>query len=115
MAKRIEQPSRMRATIDYLRHCQAYRAAGGQVAFTTDPAWLVQMAINRRAGWQDDPSLLRGSAMPVAGRYPKRASGDDWRHLRLFAHNINTPRLIVRERECPMRLRARLAHRLYTD
>ncbi len=100
------------ATIEYLNRCRAHRAAGGRVAFTTDPTWLVQMAINRRAGWQDDPSLLRGSAMPVEGKYPKRASGDDWRHLRLFAHNINTPRLIVRERECPTRLRGRLAHRL---
>lgn len=104
--------TKIQGTIAYLRRCQAYRAAGGQVSFTTDPAWLVQMAINRRAGWQDDPSLLRGSAMPVNGQYPKRASGDDWRHLRLFAHSINTPRLIVRERECPRHLRSRLAHRL---
>ena len=107
--------SPVRNTIDWLQRCRAYRAAGGQVSFTTDPAWLVQMAINRRAGWPDDPSLLRGSAVPVEGRYPKRASGDDWRHLRLFAHNINTPRLIVRERECPPRLRARLANRLYRE
>lgn len=107
--------SKVAATVAYLRKCQAYRAAGGRVAFTTDPTWLVNMAINRRAGWKDDPSLLRGSAMPANGRYPKRASGDDWRHLRLFAHNINTPRLIVRERECPPRYRARLANRLYSD
>lgn len=107
--------NRLQNTIAHLRRCQAYRAAGGKVAFTTDPAWLVQMAINRRAGWPDDPGLLRGSAMPVNGKYPARASDDAWRHLRLFAYNINTPRLIVRERECPQRFRARLAHRLYAE
>lgn len=87
---------KVRATIDYLKKCQAYRKAGGSVSFTTDPAWLVNMAINRRAGWPDDPSFTRGSAMPINGTYPKRASGDAWNHLRLIAHEINTPRLIVR-------------------
>lgn len=35
------------ATIKYLKVRQAYRQAGGQVGYTTDPAWLVNMAINR--------------------------------------------------------------------
>jgi hypothetical protein len=102
-------------TISYLRKCQAYRAAGGQVCFTTDPKWLVNMAINRRAGWPDDPSSLRGSAMAINGKYPKSASGDDWSHLRLFAHRVNTPRLIVREHECPKWLRGRLEHRFFVE
>jgi len=89
--------SKIKATIKYLRRCQAARAAGYPVAFTTDPAWLVTMAINRRAGWPDEPGFTRGSAMPVAGRHPKKASGDAYRHLRLLADEINTPRLIVRE------------------
>jgi len=90
---------RVTNTLTYLRTCQSFRRQGGQVAFTTDPTWLVNMAINRRAGWPDDPSLLRGSACPVAGRYPLKASGDGWNHLRLLADRLNTPRLIVRECE----------------
>ena len=92
--------SRVGATLAYLRRCQAARAAGYLVTYTTDPAWLVTMAINRRAGWPDDPSTARGSAMPVDGRYPPKASGDAYRHLELLAHELNTPRLIVRPGQC---------------
>ena len=88
------------STIAYLRARQHARATGHPVAFTTDPAWLVNMAINRRAGWPDDPSVYRGSAMPVNGQYPAKASGSAFAHLRLLARNINTPRLIVRASEC---------------
>ena len=83
-------------TIQYLKQCQAARAAGYPVSFTTDPAWLINMAINRRAGWLDDPSHSRGSCMPVTGKYPKKAEGDTFSHLRLIARDLNTPRLIVR-------------------
>ncbi len=83
-------------TIRMLRARQAYRAAGGVVSYTTDPVWLVQMAINRRAGWLDDPTFSRGSCMPVNGRYPKKAAGDAYNHLRLIAREVNTPGLIVR-------------------
>ena len=89
----IQSP--VRNTINYLRRCQQARAAGYPVSYTTDPAWLLMMAINRRAGWPDDPGHWRGSAMPVKGSYPKRASGMAWNHLRLLAQKINTPRLIV--------------------
>ena len=84
-------------TIQTLRQCQAARAQGYPVSYTYDSAWLVQMAINRRAGWPDDTSLSRGSAMPVNGRYPNKAEGDGaYRHLEQLARDINTPRLIVR-------------------
>ena len=33
--------------------------------------------------------------MPVAGRYPKKASGEWYSHLQLRAREINTPKLIV--------------------
>ena len=88
--------SALRQTLNYLRQCRAARAAGFPVAFTTDPAWLVQMAINRRAGWPDDPTHSRGSCMPVNGRYPRKAEGLEYGHLRVIAREINTPRLIVR-------------------
>ena len=55
--------------------------------------WLVEVAINRKAGI---PDAKPDSAL--------------WRFSRL----VNTPRLIVRERDCPKRYRARLAHRLTT-
>ena len=88
--------SQASTTLASLRRCQAARAAGHAVQFTTDPAWLVEQAINRRAGWPDAPGHLRGSARPVEGTYPKKASGDAWRHLRLIADQINTRRLIIR-------------------
>ena len=83
------------ATIQRLRALQAARAAGAPVRFTTDPGWLVEQAINRRAGWAEDPHF-RGSCLPVNGRLPSKARGDWQRHLRLLAREINTPRLIVR-------------------
>ena len=83
-------------TIAYLRQCQRHRAVGMTVYMTTDPEWLVDMAINRRAGWPDDPTCQRGSARPVNGRqYPAKAAGDAYRHLELLARAINTPRLVV--------------------
>ena len=113
--------SSVRATIDYLKLCRQARAASYPVSYTTDPAWLVNMAINRRAGWPDDPSEYRGSAMPVRMHkgiavrnsrivgtarfvastdstlvYPKRAAGSTFNHLRLLAYSLNTPRRIVR-------------------
>lgn len=95
----MKTKANVRSTIVYLQRCQQARAAVLPVSYTTDPAWLVQMAINRRAGWPDDPSRSRGSAMPVAGRYPARAAGDSFNHLRLLARAINHPRLIVRSGE----------------
>ena len=83
-------------TIERLKACRAARAAGYPVYLVTDPAWLVNMAINRRAGWPDDPTGYRGSCMPVNGRYPKKAEGMRISHGRLIAGEINTPRLIVR-------------------
>ena len=105
------------ATIRLLRRCARLRAAGVPVAFTTDPAWLVNMAINRRAGWPDDPSNTRGSAMPVNGKYPHKAEGDQYRHLRNLARAVNTPRLIVRDGELGewrKLIRHRLPERIFT-
>ena len=110
--------TKLGATIQYLRICQTARAAGVPMSYTTDPAWLVTMAINRRAGWPDDPTLSRGSARPVAGRYPKKAAGDEYNHLRLLARAINTPRLIVRVGELAewrKLLLAKIPGRIYTD
>ena len=118
-----------RATLDRLRAAVAYRAAyreqerlgwPGRIClperpvFTLDPAWLVTMAINRKAGWPDDPSLARGSAMPVQGRYPKRAEGDggEYQASQRLSWQINYTRVRVRAAACPPRYRARLAHRL---
>lgn len=83
------------ATVEYLRKCRAARAAGYAVAYTTDPAWMLDMAINRRAGWPDDPSHERGSAMPVNGQYPRKGGGDYYRHLQMASRNINS-RVVVR-------------------
>lgn len=90
-----EKPSRIGATIAYLRRCQAARAVGYPVSYTTDPAWLLDVAINRRAGWPDDPSHSRGSAMPVNGKYPRKAEGQRFMHLWRIARDVNTPRLRV--------------------
>ena len=95
MKKRAIPLSAIRHTLAYLRQCRAARVAGFPVSYTTDPAWLVQMAINRRAGWPDDPTHSRGSCMPVNGRYPRKAEGLEYGHLWSIAREINTPRLVV--------------------
>lgn len=86
-------------TIAHLKACIAARKAGKHVSYTTDSHWLVDMAINRRAGWLDDPGFTRGSCMPVNGKYPAKAEGDRYFCLRRLASKINTPRLIVRAQE----------------
>jgi hypothetical protein len=115
----VEQLTRVGATLDYLRRCQRARAAGYPVRYTTDPAWLVQQAINRRGGWLDDPGSTRGSAVPLPdGRYPPKASGDAYRHLRMIAGAVNTPRLVVRPAELGewrRLLERRIPHRLSDD
>lgn len=106
------------ATILMLRKCVGLRAAGAAVAFTTDPAWLVQKAINRRAGWPDDPSHSRGSAMPVGGKYPRKAEGTVYNHLGNLARSINTPRRIVRNGELGewrRLIRRRLPERIFAE
>lgn len=87
--------SKTRNTIEYLRKCQAARSAGYRVSFTTDPAWLVEQAINRRAGWLEDSPHARGTTQAVDGHFPRKARGDYLRHLRLIAREVNTPRLVV--------------------
>lgn len=83
------------ATIYYLRRCQTARAAGHPVSLVTDPAWLVEQVINRRAGWLQDEHA-RGTTKPIGDRFPRKARGDYLRHLGQIARELNTPRLIVR-------------------
>jgi hypothetical protein len=89
----------VRNTIEHLQLCRQAREQGYQVSFTTDPTWMVNQAINRRAGWPDDPGCSRGSALPIAGKYPEKAVGERFNHLRLLSYRLNTPRLVVRETE----------------
>jgi len=85
----------IRNTLAHLQRCRAARTAGYPVRYITDPAWLVEQAINRRAGWPEDPSAQRGSCLPVHGTYPRKASGTRYTHLRTLSGAINTPRRIV--------------------
>lgn len=102
-----ETKTPVQATIEYLTQCRAARAAGYPVSFTTDARWLVHMAINRRAGWPDDPTEYRGSCAPNAGgstlpigqRYPRKAYGSAQSHLRQIAYEINS-RAVVRPQRC---------------
>ncbi len=59
-------PSKVRNTILMLQACsRAKREVRLPLSLTQDVGWLVNMGINRRAGWPDDPSGWRGSCMPV--------------------------------------------------
>lgn len=92
----MTEAEKTRNTITHLRDCQRARAAGCRVSFTTDPAWLVEQAVNRRAGWVEEPGY-RGTTRPNhIGAVPRKARGDYSRHLRLIAREVNTPRLVVR-------------------
>lgn len=111
----ILRPAEVRATIAFLRACQAARAAGVPVSYATDPEWLVDVAINRRAGWPEDPHAY-ASCMPVDAsmRYPKRALHDETRWLLQTAHHLNGTRVRLHPHSVPQRYRARLAHRLWS-
>lgn len=86
------------ATLAYLKACQRERKRGREVSYTDNPAWLVDMAINRRAYWPDDPTESRGSCMPLAdGRYPKRARGNEF--MRVFRLARMAGKVVVSERE----------------
>jgi hypothetical protein len=84
------------ATIQRLTVLREARADGYPVHLTTDPTWLVDTAINRRAGWPEDPHARVTVNAPTLTR---KMTGDAERELRQLADRINTPRLIVRERE----------------
>ena len=102
-----QEHAKIVATLKTLQHFRAFLASDSKrmidpySGWTRDEldkeqaqrklSWLVNVAINRKAGIADTER--------------------DWSLIR-FAYNVNTPRLIVRERECPKRYRARLAHRL---
>lgn len=89
------KPSQVRSSINLLRSAIYKRKSGVPVFILNDPKWLLNMAINRRAGWPDDPSHSRGSAPPVDGRYPARASGQRFSDLQNIARAVNS-RLVVR-------------------
>ena len=119
----ILRPEEIHATVKYLRLCREARALGwpttgpilAEYSITRDPEWLVDMAVNRRAGWPDDPSGVRGSCVPVNGKYPKRAEGDVLSGCRRLAwdlaHRIYTREVSVRW--LPRQVRERVAHRLH--
>jgi len=103
----------IRNTINYLRRCQDARDRGIPVYLQTDPSWLVNVAINRRAGWPESRDYF-ASCMPVNGHYPPKA---DWHHSSMcqLIDRINTPRLRVDERELPGQWKQRLSHRVWAD
>jgi hypothetical protein len=106
-------------TVNWLKLCQRARAEGYPVAYTTDPAWLVNVAVNRRANWPDDPSFNRGSCRPTTdGRFPPKAGGDYYRHLWLASRQVNS-RVILRPQslgECRALIEKRISYRLeYTE
>lgn len=105
-------PDKVRATLAFLRRCQAIRRAAAEAGMTFygfvnrydtfgtstahDPEWLINTAINRKAGWPEDPTLTRGSAMPLPdGRFPPKAGGDDYGHLCRLARDVNS-RILIR-------------------
>lgn len=112
LEERSAERTAVQNTIATLRYYQALRRAGVAVRLTTDPAWLVDTAINRRAGWPEDP---HARVTVNAPRLWRKATGDAEADLRRIARAVNTPRLIVRLGELGSwrrYLARRLAHRL---
>lgn len=120
----ILRPAEVRATLELLEHARKARAAnygrsargfGGFYSLTIDPEWLVDMAINRRAGWPDDPSHRRGSAMPINGKYPKRAEGDAFMLVWRLARQLSDRIIVWRQSlgGVPRSVRERIEHRIH--
>lgn len=105
----------IRATVALLQHFRAFLAS--DCAEMRDPisgwaddrltkdqarrrlAWLVNVAILRRAGWIEDRHSREIAPANHRGSFPRRRTGDAQRHLRQLADKINRPRLVVRPRE----------------
>ncbi len=108
--------SKIKTTISMLQFYQLKRSLGAKASYTSDPAWLVNMAINRRAGWPDDPGFSRGSCQPINGKYPKRAEGDgEFLQARRLAHTLQLGNTRVNPQDIPARYRQRLTHRIRTQ
>ena len=105
--------TKVRATLDYLRRCQQARALGYPVSYTTDPAWLLHMAISRRGGEPDMGGFTRGiGRRNHRGRIARKTCDDWFRDTQNMARAVNTPRLIVRSTNIPLEWRETLQHRL---
>ncbi len=91
-------PSKIASTIAHLKALQAARAAGYPVSYTTDPSWLMNEAINRRAGWVED-THTRGTTQPIGGKLPRKATGQWQDDYYRAARDVNTPRLVVRPQQ----------------
>lgn len=115
-----QSPESIRATVALLRHFRAFLRSdyaemrdpfeieswGAAADRLTKPqaqrrlTWLIQIAIQRKAGWIDDPhsrEIIPG--FNHRGKLPRFRTGDAQRHLHQLAHRINQPRLIVRPTE----------------
>lgn len=57
--------------------------------------WMIDTAINRKAGQVDDPHARVTAPMNHLGRFPRRRTGDAQSHLYQLAGAINRPRLMV--------------------
>lgn len=103
-----QSPERVAASVRLLRyyrdflasdsaHCRHPESEPWRCDTLTKPAararlkWLIDVAINRKAGVPDERT--------------------DWSLIR-FARAVNTPRLRVYRHDCPGRYRSRLEHRL---
>lgn len=108
---------RIQSTIHHLKTLMAYRSAGESVCYTSDPSWLINMAINRRAGWPEDIHQYGNVRINHRGQVARRSVGRHDTEMRRLRHRVNQPRLIVREREARFDriIHARLAHRFYTE
>ncbi len=110
----MSENSKIRNTINYLKGLREMRALGARpVNMPSDPTWLVNQAINRRAGWLEDRHY-RGTTQPVDGHFPRKALGDYRRLMGNLARRINRPRVIIRTSElgeCRDLLQARLPER----
>jgi len=101
----MKEDTPVRNTINYLKGLREMRAVGNRPAqMPSDPTWLVNQAINRRAGWLEDDHF-RGTTQGIQGslhvqpHLPRKARGDYLRHLEQLARRINNPRLIVHASE----------------
>jgi hypothetical protein len=87
--KRRQRVAEIKATIAHLKTLQGLRAKGFPVSYTSDPARLLDAAINRRGGYVGDPHS-RDMAQPVRGKLPRKATGDAQASLARTARKVNS-------------------------
>jgi hypothetical protein len=102
-----QEHERIVATLRTIQHFRAFLASDSSIMHDPYSGWmrdeLDKLAAQRKLSWLVNVAINRKAGIPDT-----KWNAELWR----FSRSVNTPRLRVYERDCPAKYRTRLAHRL---